>query len=327
MSRRTLAALTGAAVAAFVGVYRDQARWNAYAAGTEPPGITACAGADLVLRIAAANGTCPAGTSPVKLGIRDTKPDPPDCDDCDPLHDPASKPPSADARLAALEQRIENLEKAPVFEVVDSTGSLIYRVSGDAATLYSRDGTAVAGMVASDTGGVFVVKSADGRAQRSVTLGVSGGNVGLRFMEGGKVRLDMIRNDAGGNFALKVPGSSATGAIAGIGESRVGTGAMVAGDKSGSIRASLSIDTGKGAATVFNGGGIAIVAVREAVTGGGIVMLGNSSGAPAVKMVTPYDRYGAVLTGPGAGFPYVPHSGLPGSYMLGCAAGPTCLAQ
>jgi len=33
--------------------------------------------------------------------------------------------------------------------------------------------------------------------------------------------------------------------------------------------------------------------------------------------------YGVVLTGPKAGFPYVPSSGLPGSYMLGCAASGT----
>ena len=36
------------------------------------------------------------------------------------------------------------------------------------------------------------------------------------------------------------------------------------------------------------------------------------------------DRYGAVLAGPTLGFPYVPASGLPGSYFLGCAGGDRC---
>jgi hypothetical protein len=34
--------------------------------------------------------------------------------------------------------------------------------------------------------------------------------------------------------------------------------------------------------------------------------------------------YGAVLAGPVLGFPHVPASGIPGSYLLGCAGGPAC---
>ena len=38
-----------------------------------------------------------------------------------------------------------------------------------------------------------------------------------------------------------------------------------------------------------------------------------------VKMGVAQDRYGIVLTGPKAGFPLIPGSGLPGSYIMGCA--------
>ena len=41
-------------------------------------------------------------------------------------------------------------------------------------------------------------------------------------------------------------------------------------------------------------------------------------------MGTNGNRYGVVMALP-QGLPYVPKSGLPGSYMLGCAPGPACV--
>ena len=55
-----------------------------------------------------------------------------------------------------------------------------------------------------------------------------------------------------------------------------------------------------------------------------MLAIANSAKDPVVKMGVNDNRYGVVLTGPRAGFPLVPRSGLPGSYILGCAGGSSC---
>jgi hypothetical protein len=81
---------------------------------------------------------------------------------------------------------------------------------------------------------------------------------------------------------------------------------------------SLSTDAGPGG-----------VGFTEATIGGGLMDLATASGAAAVRMGHNGHRYGIVLAGPVLGFPYVPRSGLPGSYFMGCASGqkPACIPE
>ena len=123
---------------------------------------------------------------------------------------------------------------------------------------------------------------------------------------------------------MTFPGKSGE-PIAGIGESKAGSGALVVGDTQGSKRASMSVGESKGVIAVFNGAGNAIVALGEAVGNtGGALAIGDANSEPRVKMGTNDNRYGVVMTFP-VGLPYVPRSGLPGSYFLGCAGGSACV--
>jgi hypothetical protein len=174
-------------------------------------------------------------------------------------------------------------------------------------------------MLANSEGGEFVARSADGRL--SAFLGSYGERVGLRLTEGGAPRLDLLRQEAG-NYSFKIPFGD--GVIAGIGESKAGTGALVIGDLHGRARVSLTINDGKGAASVFNDSGNAIASLTESVNGGGLLVLTDKNSYAMVKMGSNSNRYGVVMAFP-PGFPYVPRSGLPGSYFLGCTGGGSCV--
>jgi hypothetical protein len=81
----------------------------------------------------------------------------------------------------------------------------------------------------------------------------------------------------------------------------------------------------KGIIGVFNRAGTAIVAFGEAVGNtGGSLSIGSANQEPRVKMGTNDNKYGIVSALP-EGLPYVPKSGLPGSYILGCAGGGSCV--
>jgi hypothetical protein len=80
----------------------------------------------------------------------------------------------------------------------------------------------------------------------------------------------------------------------------------------------------RGAVTVFNAAGAPVVELSEATSGGGLLTIGGADSTTMVKIGVKDDRYGVVLTGPKAGFPFVPRSGLPGSYFLGCTGGSSC---
>ena len=69
-----------------------------------------------------------------------------------------------------------------------------------------------------------------------------------------------------------------------------------------------------------------VLGLVTSTTGGGLLHIGNHAGPSAVKMGHNGHRYGIVMAGPIMGFPYVPRSGLPGSYFMGCASGerPAC---
>jgi hypothetical protein len=133
--------------------------------------------------------------------------------------------------------------------------------------------------------------------------------------------LDLLRQ-VSGNYAFKIP--SAFGPVAGIGQSKAGSGVVVVGNNGGQTKALMGVDGSQGVFNVYNSGSNPVATLRESGsgTGSGLLALGDASGSMVVKMGTNVDnRYGVVLALP-LGFPYVPRSGLPGSYFLGCVASP-----
>ena len=251
------------------------------------------------------------------------------------------------AELADLEQRIDNLpypRYTPLFEVVDQQDHPIFQVlstdSWSAANVLDPKGQFAVTMTADANGGHFSVGTSDG--ERGALLGIDEKWAGLRISERVRetftyqsgdqwVTRDVIRSaarlelggQAGGNYSLKFPASA--GLLAGIGESKAGTGAIVIGDSQGRKRASMFVgEDSKGIVGIYNKSGTALVAMGEAPGNtGGSLAIGDAKGEPRVKIGTNENRYGALFTFP-QGLLYVPKTGLPGSYMLGCAGGSGC---
>ena len=238
--------------------------------------------------------------------------------------------------LADLERRVTNLEAGELFTVVDRQGqgakklfSVTSTNSSSTATLYDSGEVGVASMVATADGGYFTALAASGSARYA--LGADDTTLaGLRFIEsatgagtvitsGDQMRIELGRQKSG-NYGLGFPRGS--GELAGIGESKAGTGLILVGDKEGNKRATIMTGAGgKGMIGIFNGD-IAVLAFGEATgNSGGLLAIGNAGTEPRVKMGTNDNRYGVVMALP-KGLPYVPKSGLPGSFMLGCAGGP-----
>lgn len=319
MARRAAAFGTAAITASLVVVVLSgeaRMRPDRRGAAQGPATPTVCAGGDGVLRASAA-ASCPAGQT--KVPLADAAPDAnPEADRT--RQDPRM-PRRADVdRLAEIAQRIDALEHAPLFEVVDTEDRPLLRVSSGAVRVYDPSGRPSAGMYATEIGGYFLGTSQDGALV--IAVGVSGDRAGVRILEADALRLDAGRQESG-NYALVVSSGNG-GRLAGIGESKAGTGALVIGDAAGRTRASMTIVDGKGAVTAFHANGAAIAALTEGATHGGLLAIGDPAGEPMVKMGVANDRYGVVLAGPAAGFPLIPRSGLPGSYFFGCAGGPSC---
>src|SRR5207244_4479373 len=130
-------------------------------------------------------------------------------------------------------------------------------------------------------------------------------------------RVELGRGEAG-NYSLKFPAKSddpkkSGEPIAGIGESKAGSGAIVGGGPEGKKRATMLVGSdGKGIIGIYNADGNAILAFGEAIGNtGGSLSIGDDKSEPRVKMGTKDNRYGVVMALP-RGFPYVPKSGLPG---------------
>jgi hypothetical protein len=157
-----------------------------------------------------------------------------------------------------------------------------------------------------------------------VAVGASATRAGARFEEGAAARLELGRHPTATSSLKVTAPMSPDGLVAGVGESRAGTGAIVAGDQAGRVRASLTFADGRGGISIFAPSGEAIVSLREATNGSGLLSLGDVTGREAVKMDVTDKGYGAVLAGPVLGLPLVTGSGLPGSYFLGCRGGDAC---
>ena len=277
--------------------------------------VTVCVGADSILR-SPDSGTCPSGSQKFKLSGPDiNKPNDADNDPLGPTQEPGQ---SKSDPLADVQRRLSNLEKPSVFEVVDQQDRTIFSVAPGRALLYTKGGAAVAAMGATPDGGMFVARTAD--AKLTTFIRALEDRVGFRLKDGDFTSVDLGRQEAG-NYSFKIP--LGDNAIAGIGESKAGTGAVIIGDGSGRTRAAMEVNDRKGALDVFNVDGNCVASLTESVNGGGLLVLTDAA-SRATVMMKANKGYGVVMTFP-PGFPYVPKSGLPGSYMLGCAGGPACV--
>ena len=312
-----LAAVATASVAAASVAYVaiNPSGGSEASSGKQDGGVVACIGADAVLRRVSSDQPCPKDQQRVELS--EFEPEPPDWEDWESMdEDLAGKSKPKPGSIADLDQRLGELEETPWFEVVDKTRHRIFSVGPGAATLYDGGETPVGQIRATGSGGFFLAQSSSGNSE--ATVGASGALSGLRVLEGGVVRAEVGRQ-AEGNHSMRFP-SPARGIFAGLGESRAGTGALVVGNASGAPKASLTVVDGKGTAGIFSNSGAALLSLTEGATQGGLLALGDASSTPMVKMGVADNRYGIVLTGPRAGLPLIPNSGLPGSYIMGCAA-------
>ena len=299
-------------VTAIVAV--SMAPWSVITAAGQSNDVTVCIGKDSILR-SPASKMCPSGTKKTQLSG-------PEINKADPATDalgPASGTDQSKSEpLADIERRIANLEQSSVFEVVDHQGRVILSIGPGRMLLYERSGNVVAAMGATADGGAFAARSADGKMTTSISA--LSYRLDLRIAEGDFTWLDVGRQDAG-NYSLKIPKSDKV--IAGIGESKAGTGAMVIGDGSGRPRAAMEVNAGKGAFDIFNADGHGIASLTESGNGGGLLVLTDANSFAKVMMKSNDNRYGVVMAFPPK-LVYLPKSGFPASYMLGCAAGPAC---
>jgi hypothetical protein len=280
-----------------------------------------CVGPDSILRVPPRGGAdCPAGTRRLELAGPSNEAKNLGCAGCDPWEDTAAADDAkANPKLAELEHRLENLEQSSLLVVVDKQGRKVLSVGPGVMTMYNREGFAVDSVRVTADGGDFMSRSSDNHLW--VTVGARGTVGGLRVYEGGVLRLDLGRQPAG-NDTLRFIGPNGT--TAGMGESRAGSGVALVSDSQGRVRARMSIEDDKGRVNVFGPDGTGILSMTEGEKGSGLFTVQDRTGTIMVKMGVNHGTYGAVLTGPRAGFPYVPRSGLPGSYFFGCVPGPAC---
>jgi hypothetical protein len=244
-----------------------------------------------------------------------------ECADCDdPWHRKSPPtPPAQGDPLAQLKSRLDRLQRSPLLTVVDR-GVAIFTISPGRVAVHSTGGTPLAEMRATDEGGFLVGRSAAG--ELATFLGASGTNAGLRLIEGDVLRTDLGKQDAG-NYSLRVT-SSDEGLVAGLGESQAGSGAILVADRQSRVRASMTVVDGRGVFSINSAGGSGLVSLRASEAGAGLLSIGNTGGAEAVKMTVNGDRYGVALAGPQVGPPLMMGSGLPGSSIIGCSGGGAC---
>jgi len=239
-----------------------------------------------------------------------------------PEEEPSGRKPKNPA-LDALEARIGKLENTSYFEVVSQkTEKTILRVGPGGARFYNEAGVPVAAVGTTDAGGFFTGRSPAGR---EASIGASGRRAGVRIFDNALARAELGTND--GPYAVRFPGGK--GLIAGLGESRSGSGAVLVGTVPGATAGAITVSDGRALVSVTKDVGPGGAMFAEATIGGGFLQVIMSGGQPAVKMGHNGHRYGIVLTGPVLGVPYVPRTGVGGSYFMGCASGekPACLPE
>jgi hypothetical protein len=247
----------------------------------------------------------------------DDSPDPPDQEES------PSPSRSNTSALADLESRIRDLENASYFEVLSpKTGNTIFRVGPGGARFFNEREEPVAAIGTTHEGGYFSARSPSADA----SIATASGRAGIRIIEGRTSRIDLGTKQ--GPFGLRFPAGD--GLLAGLGESRAGSGAVLVGTATdGAAQGSIVVSDGRAVVSMTKPASRGGVAFAEAKIGGGLLDVATAGGMSAVKMGHNSQRYGIVLAGPALGFPYVPRSGLPGSYFMGCASGekPACLPE
>ena len=241
----------------------------------------------------------------------------------DPTSVQPGRSPSVDGPLAALEERIRELESTAYFEVVnEQTGNVVFSVGPNGARFFAKNGARVAAIGTTDLGGYFAARSPVGH---QATIGASDQSAGVRIFDGNVPSAELGAH--AGPHALRFP--SGKGLIAGLGQSRAGSGAVIMGAWTGVSQGSITVTDGRAVVALSKDSGPGGAVLAEALIGGGVLDLANARGDSAVKMGHNGHRYGIVLAGPVPGFPYVPRSGLPGSYFMGCASGekPACMPE
>jgi hypothetical protein len=284
-----------------------------------PDEVTLCVGPgpDHILRATPLDGSCPPDHQELRLEEEDEA----ICELCDPEDPPKPRDPARDGQLAALDDRIRALEKSAYFEVVTKDGRPVFRVEPGGARLFNPESTAVAALGTSEQGGYFTGRTT--RGSHYASIGASGDRGGVRLLEVDLARLELKVQD--GKGSLRIP--SATGVIAGLGQSTAGSGALLVGTLAGDVRGSFTVPNGRGMIASNGQAASGGTALLEPGIGGGMFGLDDTRGGAAVKMGHNGHRYGIVLAGPVLGFPLIPKSGLPGSYFMGCttAVKPACV--
>jgi hypothetical protein len=330
---KLLAAVGSAGVASSAAFYIAMSSQNE--PGEEP---------DEVACVAVDDRECPEG-QPAIVGSAEGSPEQDEaeqdeylCESCgaadDAFPDPwligpsnASEGSPSDARsnssaLAELEARIRNLENSSYFEVVSQkTEKTIFRVGPGGARFFNAAGVAVAAVGTTDAGGFFTARAPGGK---EASIGTSGSSAGVRILDGGLARAELGTH--AGPYAVRFPAGK--GLIAGLGQSRAGTGAVLAGTLTGVVQASITVTDARAVVSLTKDGAGG-AALAEATIGGGLFEASTAAGESAVKMGHNGHRYGIVLAGPVLGVPYVPRAGVPGSYFMGCASGekPACIPE
>jgi hypothetical protein len=276
-------------------------------------GSFVCMGTDGTLS-APINDRCGFGQSPVPLDSANAE----GCSS-DPWmpKDPPPDDSGPPGELTDLEMRIKALEDGPLFEVLDQSGRPILQVLPCELRMSNEDRWNLA-LLAVERGGHVTARS---NYNDEVSLGVSGDVGGVLINDFGRNRVEFGKQPQG-NYSLRFPGVD--GLFAAVGQSRADTGALIVGDEAGRARALMSLIDGKGRVMTQNADGNAVTALIEGESEAGMFVIGDKDSEPVVKFSVTQNRYGAVLAGPLSGLPTVPGSGMPGSYILGCAGGASC---
>lgn len=283
-------------------------------------GIHVCVAADGVLRLAESTAICPPGEKSLYLA----KPG------AEEIETPEEEPDSKDSesidehKLADLERRIKAMEHqadgrsignrvvAP-FEVVDKAGQRIFYVEEEHVRVYNGAGKEVALIRTTDRGGYFVGSSASGGSL--ATIGAGAPNVGVKVLENNVERIYLGRKGEGNYVALFY--ASGGNRVAGIGQSKAGTGAAYVADESGLVKAVIMLDSErKGLISVKNGSDNHVATLTEGKNGAGLLTIGSSSGERMVAAGVQPEGFGVVQAGP-ASFSTAAGLGLPGSYIMG----------
>lgn len=228
---------------------------------------------------------------------------------------------SLQSRISALQERVKELEYAnsfgnlpkkfvAPFEVVDRAGRRIFYVSPDRDVEFYRDGKRVAVMSAGGDIGTFWVLTADSGSWATLT------GERLTISEKGQTRMELGRASDKGNYRLKFISGEGKD-VAGIGEDPdTHSGLVIVYDKSGLVKARMSVIDNSGAMGVLGTNQKPIAVLTEAR--GGYLMICSANGCDP-PMVEAGDRggYGVVRTGPTGYNPGVGLMGVPGSFVEG----------